>query len=89
MITLNNKYPKILTHSDIFKTANFFGSSHYVINNDLQLFPNRCPHRGNKIINPGNIPTRLNVLGRTKGLLAKHKFKRIDILLLVEINISD
>lgn len=53
MITLNNKYPKILTHNDIFKNSNFFGSSHYVINKDLQLFPNRCPHRGNKIISPG------------------------------------
>ncbi len=53
MVTLNNKYPKILTHNDVFTNSNFFGSSHYVINKDLQLFANRCPHRGNKIINPG------------------------------------
>lgn len=55
MVKLNNKYPKIFTHFDIFKKNNFFGSSHYVINKNLQLFSNRCPHRGNKIITPGSV----------------------------------
>jgi len=50
---LNNKYPKILTHTSVFKKENFFGSSHYVVDQNLKLFPNKCPHRGNKIISPG------------------------------------
>jgi phenylpropionate dioxygenase-like ring-hydroxylating dioxygenase large terminal subunit len=55
MIKLNSKHPKIFTHVDSFKKNNYFGSSGYVINKKLQLFPNRCPHRGNKIIFPGTV----------------------------------
>jgi phenylpropionate dioxygenase-like ring-hydroxylating dioxygenase large terminal subunit len=51
---LNSKYPKLLTHKDVFNNRNFFGSSHYVISKKLEMFSNRCPHRGNKIIPPGN-----------------------------------
>jgi phenylpropionate dioxygenase-like ring-hydroxylating dioxygenase large terminal subunit len=46
-------HPRILTYKNVFKNANFFGSSNFVINQNLELFPNRCPHRGNKIIKPG------------------------------------
>ena len=55
MIKFNNKYPKIFTHKDTFKNDIFYSSSQYVINKNLDLFSNRCPHRGNKIINPGEI----------------------------------
>lgn len=55
MTTLTNKHPKILTHKDVFSKGNFYGSGHYVITNDLKLFSNRCPHRGNKIITPGTV----------------------------------
>lgn len=55
MNKLKNKYPKILTHSRVFENNNFFGSNDYVINQELKLFPNRCPHRGNKIVKPGTV----------------------------------
>lgn len=54
MNNLNSRHPKILTHKDVFSNKNFFGSGYYVINQSFQLFSNRCPHRGNKIIPPGN-----------------------------------
>jgi phenylpropionate dioxygenase-like ring-hydroxylating dioxygenase large terminal subunit len=51
MLTI--KHPKILTHKDTLKTNKFFGNTNYVVNKDLQLFLNRCPHRGNRIVAPG------------------------------------
>jgi phenylpropionate dioxygenase-like ring-hydroxylating dioxygenase large terminal subunit len=58
MIKFNNKYPKIFTHKDTFKKDIFYGSGQYVINKNLELFSNRCPHRGNKIITPGEIKSQ-------------------------------
>lgn len=55
MINISSKYPKLLTHKGIFNTHNFFGSSHFVVTKDLTAFANRCPHRGNKIVNPGHV----------------------------------
>jgi len=55
MNNINSKYPKVFTHKGVFKNNNFYGSSQFVINKDLQLFSNRCPHRGNKIISPGTV----------------------------------
>lgn len=54
MINLNSKHPKLLTHNGTFNNKDFFGSSHFVITKDLTAFPNRCAHRGNKIISPGS-----------------------------------
>lgn len=54
-MNINGKHPKILTHRGVFNDNEFFGSSHFVVNKDLRLFSNRCPHRGNKIIPPGTV----------------------------------
>jgi phenylpropionate dioxygenase-like ring-hydroxylating dioxygenase large terminal subunit len=55
MTTLSNKYPKIFTHKSVFSNGKFYGSGHYIITDELKLFSNRCPHRGNKIISPGTV----------------------------------
>lgn len=50
---LTAKHPKLLTHRSVFNTHPVFASANYVVNSDFRAFFNRCPHRGNKIIQPG------------------------------------
>jgi phenylpropionate dioxygenase-like ring-hydroxylating dioxygenase large terminal subunit len=55
----NSSIPNILTHKDTFKNYNFYGSSQYIVNNQFNYFLNKCPHRGNQIIQPGSTKNNL------------------------------
>lgn len=59
MYKMKKSYPKILTHSNIFVDNTFFGSKQFIISKDLNLFNNKCPHRGNAIIKPGTVNSNL------------------------------
>lgn len=54
----NSNFPNILTHKDTFIFNKFYASARYIINSNLNYFFNKCPHRGNRIIEPGSVKNK-------------------------------
>lgn len=61
MMTVKYKNPhsQILTHKDVFKVSEIFGSADFVVTKTNKLFANRCPHRLLPILQPGSVADTL------------------------------